>query len=89
MTERERKPDIPKMVATVGVRIPVLTVRLGVSYLRLKRKARKASDEFARQLEHEGVPHALARELGDAYGSELSLRKFFDMTGGGFFRGLS
>lgn len=88
MTERQDKPDIPKIVATVGTTAPALVMRLGVSYLRMKRSARKASRTFVTELERDGIPPELARRLGEEYGSELSLRKLLDTRGGAIFQGL-
>lgn len=88
MTEQERRTDIPKLVATAMTAAPALALRLGVTYLKLKRRSRKMSRAFQARLEKDGVPPDLARKLGEEYGSELSIRKFLDMEGGGLLRGL-
>jgi len=89
MTERGPKADIPKMVATAMTVAPGLTIRLGFSYLRMKRRSRVVSKAFRVKLEQDGVPPDLAKRLEDEYCSEISIRKFLDMKGGGLFRGLS
>ncbi len=72
--------DIPKIVATVGVKIPGLMLRFGVAYLRMKRDSNRASKRFTSRLEREGLPPELAKKLGESYGSELSIRKL--LSGG-------
>lgn len=86
-TEADRddeRPDIPKLVA-MGIAYGTgAGLKVGFDYLRLKRKARKASATFVRELERGGVPPELARELGEEYGSEVRVRSIMDMVGGGF-----
>jgi hypothetical protein len=90
-TEAERadvSPDIPKIVA-MGIAYGAgAGLKVGFNYLRLKRKARKASAAFVRELERSGVPSDLARELGDEYGAEISVRSIADLVGGGFSKWL-
>lgn len=83
MTERETKPDLPKVVATLGTKVPVLTLRLGFSYLRLKGRANRASRTFVSELERSGVPSEHAKRLGEAYASDISIRKFMRHAGPG------
>ena len=83
MTEGESRPDIPKFVAALGTRVPMLAIRLGVSYLRLKGRANKASKAFVSELERGGMPSEHAKRLGAAYASDVSLRKFMRQTGAG------
>lgn len=78
MTESARRTDIPKLVGTVGARAPGIVIRLGFSYLRHKKGSQKATKTFVRSLEENGVPPHLAMKLGEAYGSELSVRKLVD-----------
>lgn len=89
MTERGHKADIPKMVATAMTVAPGLTIRLGFSYLRMKRRSRMVSKAFRVKLEQDGVPPDLAKRLEDEYGSEISLRKLLDKGGGGLLGGLT
>jgi ribosomal protein L13E len=88
MSEGEEKPDLPKIVGAVGVKFPMLVVRLGVSYLRLKRNANRASRTFVAELESGGMPSDYARKLGHAYGSDISIRKFLTQTGAGGIQGV-
>jgi hypothetical protein len=88
MSEHEEKTDLPKLVATLGTKLPILTIRVGVSYLRMKRRANKASRVFTAELEREGLPSDLARKLGRTYESDISIRKFLNQTGAGGIQGL-
>jgi len=86
MTESARRPEIPRLVGAVGARAPGIVIRLGVSYLKHKKGSQKATRIFVRSLEENGVPPHLARSLGEAYGSELSVRKLIDSGGPSFLR---
>lgn len=82
--DSEGRPDLPKMVA-MGITYGTgAGLKVGFDYLMLKRKARKASDAFVRELERSGVPPDLAKELGEEYGAEISVRKIVNLVGGGF-----
>ncbi len=66
-------------------------MRLGFSYLRYKRKIRKAGKVFRRRLEQNGLPPQAARQLAEAYEESLSVRKLIRQFGGqglptGFFK---
>ncbi|GEM_PF-1729485 len=88
MTDRDERTDILKLVGTVGTQAPALVLKLGLSYLRMKRTARKASQTFVRELERDGMPSELARRLGEEYGSEISIRKLLGSGGGAILQGL-
>jgi len=88
MTDRDERTDILKLVGTVGTQAPALVLKLGLSYLRMKRTARNASRTFVRELERDGMPSELARRLGEEYGSDISLRKLISSGGGTIFQGL-
>lgn len=83
MTEDEQRPNIPKMMGAIGTKVPLLVVRLGVSYLRLKRNANRASRIFVTELERGGMPSEEARRLGESYASDISIRRFLRQTGAG------
>ncbi len=87
MTEAEQKTDLPKVVAAIGTKIPLLTIRLGVSYLRLKGRANRASKAFVTELERGGMPPLEAKRLGQTYASDISIRKFLKQTGAGGIQG--
>ena len=86
MTESASRTDIPKLVGTVGARAPGIVIRLGFSYLKHRKGSQKATRTFVRSLEENGVPPHLAMKLGEAYGSELSVRKLIDSEGPSFLR---
>ena len=78
MTDSVRRGDVPRLVGAVGARAPGIVIRLGLSYLKHKKGSQKATRTFVRSLEENGVPPHLAMRLGEAYGSELSVRKLID-----------
>lgn len=84
----EERTDIPRIVAMAISYGTGVGLKVGFDYLRLKRKARKASATFVRELERGGIPPDLARELGDEYGSEVRVRSIMDMVGGGISKWL-
>ena len=81
MTDSVRRTDVPRLVGAVGARAPGIVIRLGLSYLKHKKGSQKATRTFVRSLEENGVPPHLAMRLGEAYGSELSVRKLIDSGG--------
>jgi hypothetical protein len=77
----EDRPDLPKILGTIGAKAPGMVIRLGFSYLRHKRGTQRAYKTFVSTLERSGVPEGFAKELGDMYTSDISVRKL--MSGGG------
>ena len=61
------------MVLAVAASAPWLVWRLGISYLRYKRQAKRAGKVFFRSLVSNGIPEKEARDLADEYMSSLSL----------------
>ena len=57
----------------VASNAPGLVWRLGISYLRYKRQAKRVGKVFFRSLVANGMPEKEARELADEYMSALSL----------------
>lgn len=81
MSDRaDDRGDLPKTVGAIGARIPGLVIRLGFTYLRHKKNTQKAYKTFVRTLERNGLPEDFARELGEIYASDVSMRKL--ITGG-------
>jgi hypothetical protein len=87
MAERARERDIPETVAVILIAVPRLVLGVGVAYLRMKRGSKRASREFVRSLEAQGMPPEMARRLGESYRSDLSIRKLFG-SGGLHFKGM-
>lgn len=63
------------MVLAVAANAPSLVWRLGISYLRYKRQAKRAGKVFFHSLVSNGIPEKEARDLADEYMSALSFRK--------------
>lgn len=62
---------------------PSMIIRLGLSYLRGKRKVNRAGRGFYRQLIINGVPPDQAKRLTHVYTSQFSLRKLANEVGFG------
>jgi intergrase/recombinase len=75
------RADLPKVVGTVGARIPGMVIRLGFSYLRHKKNTQKAYKTFVRTLQENGVPEEMAKELAKTYTSDISVRKLINPDG--------
>ena len=71
----EDRPDLPKILGTIGAKAPGMMIRLGFSYLRHKKNTQRAYRTFVDTLERNGVPEDFAKELGEAYTSDISVRK--------------
>ncbi|HIH00704.1 TPA: hypothetical protein HA259_01230 [Thermoplasmata archaeon] len=71
----EDRSDLPKTLATIGAKAPGMMIRLGFSYLRHKKNTQRAYKTFVNTLERNGVPEDFAKELGEAYASDISVRK--------------
>jgi len=71
----EQKADVPKIVAMIILFAPTLVLRTGVSYLRMRRAARRSGARFRQELVRGGMPSKRAKALSWAYESELRLTK--------------
>jgi hypothetical protein len=60
---------------------PLLGLRLALSYLKMKRAARRAETRFYRELVRSGLPKIEARHLAEEYGSAVSVRSVLSQTG--------
>ena len=67
--------DDRSAVLVMAASLPSMVLRLGMSYLRGKRKVNRAGRRFYRQLLENGVPPQEARGLTEVYTSQFSLRK--------------
>ncbi|OGS42038.1 MAG: hypothetical protein A3K67_07825 [Euryarchaeota archaeon RBG_16_62_10] len=70
-----------KAAAEIAARMPGLTFRLGLGYLRMKRRARRSARLFREGLVEGGIPIELAVELEGDYGSILSIRELVRSMG--------
>jgi hypothetical protein len=75
-----REGNTVLMAAAYG---PIIAIRVGLQYLRIKRKANKARGRFYNELVRGGVPREQAAELADEYAGGLSIRSFFKAGGMG------
>ena len=66
-----RRINLPKIVGVLILKTPALVVRCGGEFLRFKSMARKAGRIFQAELEHQGIEHATAQRLQDAYRSGI------------------
>ena len=65
--ESEEREDLPKIVATVIASMPPLVLRLGVKYLRMKKRVQKASKAFEAELVANGIDPGTAWRLAMDY----------------------
>ena len=86
MTEQEQ--DKVKIVASVMAYAPLLVLRVGVAYLRLKRRVRRTSRSFEKGLLSRGMGRETARKLALSYEGDFRTRTLISkFSGGTFFRG--
>lgn len=69
-------------ILTVAAFAPILAVRVGISLLKLKRRANKAGKRFYKELVKNGVPPLEARKLAEDYTSVVSIRYWARNLGG-------
>ena len=89
MSERadEDRQDLPRVLGTIGAKAPGMMLRLGFSHLRHKKNTQRAYKTFVNTLEREGVPEDFAKELGEVYTSDISVRKL-TLSGDGSMLGI-
>ncbi len=85
MTEQASKGNLPKLVAAVIVSAPMLVVHLGLSYFKMKRRARLSARKLESALLQSGLPPEAARSLASKYECDVSLTR---LLGGARLRGL-
>jgi hypothetical protein len=67
------KEEMPEVVAIFMVQLPRMLWSLFTSYLRMKKQARVAGQEFYKALLNNGMPPSMARELRDEYCSMFNI----------------
>jgi len=83
----EEKPDKVKVFASVMAYAPILVLRVGVAFLRMKRRVRKTSRSFEKGLLSRGMAPGLAHRLALSYEGDLRTRTVLGrLTGGAFPR---
>lgn len=63
------------------VQAPILSFRIGVQYLHMKRSANRARGRFYRELVNGGIPKQQAKDLADQYVSAISIRSIIKTVG--------
>jgi len=69
-----RNKEMGEALLIVAGTAPPLLLRLGISYLRYKRQAKRAGKSFLRSLVANGIPEKEARDLADDYMTSFSVR---------------
>jgi hypothetical protein len=83
----ERSGEFVRMVPALMVEIPKIVLKLGVPFLRMKKRAQKAERHFRTGLIENGIPPEFARELSDQYAKDLSIRRIVSgMKGSAMFK---
>ncbi len=72
---RQEGRDLPKLIATVLYKAPVLVVRIGWPCLMMRRRARKCSKRMRREMVRHGMPPEMAADLAEDFVAEISIRK--------------
>ncbi len=75
----DQEPDKVKVLANIIARAPMLVLRVGIAYLRMKRRANKTSKIFEKGLLSRGMPPEMARRLAYSYEGDLSVRRMLRM----------
>ena len=68
------------MLAVAGTAPPLL-LRLGISYLRYKRQAKRAGKSFLHSMVVNGIPEKEARDLAEDYMTSFSVRTIIRQLG--------
>jgi hypothetical protein len=76
-----RNKEVGEAMLAVAATAPPLLLRLGISYLRYKRQAKRAGKSFFRSLVVNGIPEKEARDLADEYMTSFSFRNIVRQLG--------
>ena len=76
-----RNKEMGAALLVVAGTAPPLLLRLGISYLRYKRQAKRAGKSFLRSLVVNGIPEKEARDLADEYMTSFSFRNIVRQLG--------
>jgi len=76
-----RNKEMGAALLVVAGTAPPLLLRLGISYLRYKRQAKRAGKSFLRSLVVNGIPQKEARDLADEYMTSFSFRNIVRQLG--------
>ncbi len=84
---KDENEDLPKIVAAIAWNIPSLALRTGWAYLKMKKKAQRASKQVERGMIENGLPPEYARKLAEEFAGDLSIRRFIGNSRGKLFEG--
>lgn len=71
--DTDNREDIVKVAPVIIWAMPVLMLKVAVSYMRIKRKSRKAVKSFREGLKGEGMPPEVAETLCRMYDEDTSI----------------
>lgn len=74
----QKRADWPKLFGTFLSKLPRLTFRFGLSYLRIKRQSNKAGRKFEKELKRQGINKQKAKELTRIYLQPADIRSYTD-----------
>lgn len=75
MRETKDSEDLPKIVASVIATIPPLVLRTGAAYLKMRKRAQRASKRMEQELVSGGIPAEYAERLATQFATDLSVRR--------------
>jgi hypothetical protein len=61
---------------------PLVGLKVGISFLKMKRAARRGEKKFYRELRRSGLPKEEAKYLANEYGAGISVRNIISGFGG-------
>ncbi len=70
------------LFVVLAAAVPILAFKMGILLIQYKRKQRKASRIFRKELIRGGLPRDRANELAVAYAESIGIRKMLRQMGG-------
>lgn len=71
--DEEKGEDMIEVAPVIIWTMPVMAVRLAVSYMKIKRRSRRAVKSFRKSLSDEGLPPEVAKSLVSEYDESTSI----------------
>ena len=71
--DTESREDMVKVAPVIIWAMPLLLLRMSISYMRIKRKSRRAVKSFKQALRSEGLPPEVADSLCSEYDENTSI----------------
>jgi len=71
--DAESREDMIKVAPVIMWSMPALVLKMAVSYMRIKRKSRRAVKSFREGLRSEGLPPEVAESLCGVYDENTSI----------------